>query len=64
MSNVHGRCATLSSFIAFDAPKHILDFTDTDTLCQVFPLATTPYRIEADLDCFCANNCINPCITN
>ncbi|MCY8103355.1 spore coat protein [Bacillus mojavensis] len=64
VEKVHGSCATLSLLIAFDEHKHILDFTDKDTVCEVFRLEKTNYCIEVDLDCFCAINCLNPRLIN
>ncbi len=57
-------CATLSLLIAFDEHKHILDFTDKDSLCDVFRLEKTNYCVEVDLHSFCAINCLNPRLIN
>lgn len=59
VEHISDHCATLSLLIAFDKDRHILDFTDKDSVCDVFRLEKSKYCIEVDLDCFCAIECLN-----
>ena len=64
VEHISDHCATLSLLIAFDKDRHILDFTDKDSVCDVFRLEKSKYCIEVDLDCFCAIECLNPRLIN